>query len=79
MLFINNNNRTREAIRNDREPICWDSVDPDSDVQQVVSDSHSLCSYFGSLKDIRDPARKCQKKGRALAQRFHDLSAEHHS
>src|SRR6266850_7193364 len=57
----------REAIRNDRDPICSDSLDLDSDLPTSNERLPIILSHVGSLKDIRVAARKCQGKGEALA------------
>jgi len=38
---------SREPIRNDRDPICSDSVDFDADLQQVVIVRESFCRTSG--------------------------------
>jgi len=69
----------REAIRNDLDPICSDSLNLDSDLPTTNERLPIFLSHVGSLKDIRVAARKCQGKGGVLARRFHYLTAAHHS
>ena len=52
-----------EAIRNNGDPICSDRPDPDCDLQRVMIARQSFLSHVSSLKDIRPPAWKCQRKG----------------
>src|SRR5437667_10396135 len=68
-----------DPIRNDSDSICSDSIDFNSELQKVVTACQSFPRTCGSLKDIRDPARNSQRTDRALARRFHYLSAEDHS